>query len=830
MNDIVSNSFGEQSLFTINRNVFQHSDASSVFRAYFGDAMFKENTFYVVAGSDSGLLYQHVKNLGVPKGSRYLFVELPQVLALFRNIEAPGKDVSQDELVITGNENWLEIANEMGAKNYALLEQLVLLRSLAVVHGHYSEYPPFYRRLKKEFDTFHWDQQVTLGNRPFFISQIENLTENQVPALYLKNTFIGKTAVVLAGGPSLDELLPWVCLQRENLLVISVSRISRTLIQAGIQPDISVSIDPHAINLNVSREILEFQEGTVLVNEFHLSPNLLSSWGGLKVFTGPRYPWITPKQPENLAPTAGTTVTNTAFALAVEMGVGQIVLGGADFCFSQKGYTHASGTVEHAIGPRPHMSDQQVETNSGMMADTINAYVESAKPLNEMAQSAMNMGCRVINPAPGAMRLPNVEYIPVEDIKIEKMQYPSRVILADSIPPTDKNTLIKLYKEVLGEVDRVLKELTAIKVLSSKALDYNHKLFAKGIPGAGFHNKDKVERIEQQLNEKYASTGRFIRAFGAHHFLPIRLLDEDRHVEDLEEGCRLYHQAFVDTSTELIDILRLARIRTMSRLEEENPHPNLQRLLEQWNNDQQPGRAILWAKKHENHVNQLTSTQQGLLTKYQETFENSIDEIGHYYRASIERGIDLDSVVGVSQEYFLAKDIGRLLRLLTGLQEQHNQKQASLFIPLVEGYLAELRNEPTVAIDNYQSIVKGPAYVNALMRLFELHSQKHDYESSLATLKTLSGISPTFCPMYADMLQATGNVDSAAEIYTDHILANPDDLDTMMKLGKLYQQNDMTDGVKWTMNYILDKDSNNREAEKILSEIKLNEESGMSPP
>ncbi len=233
MGGIASNAFGERYLFGINRNLFQGSDASSVFRSYFGDKLFEEDTFYVIAGTDSGLLYQFVKTQGLPKGSRYLFVELPQILALME-----GLDGSQAELAVTTGENWLEQAKDMGVENYAVQERLVLLRSLGVVHGHYGQYPPSGDNSKVNSSFSSLIREGDLSSRPFVICQIENLTENQIPAIRLNGTFRGKTAVVLAGGPSLDELLPWVRQHRRNLFVIAVSRISRSLIEAGIQPDI----------------------------------------------------------------------------------------------------------------------------------------------------------------------------------------------------------------------------------------------------------------------------------------------------------------------------------------------------------------------------------------------------------------------------------------------------------------------------------------------------------------------------------------------------------------------------------------------------------------
>lgn len=828
---IASNAFGEHYLFAINRNAFANTDASTVFRSYFGESLFEEDAFYVIAGTDSGLLYQFIKTQGIPKGSRYLFVELPQVVALLKDSDEP-----QADLAITTEEDWLAQAEEMEVKKYAFMGRLALVRSLGVVHGHCSDYQPFWRKLKEEYDAYVQKIRLRSGTRPFIVCQLENLTENQIPAICLKNTFRGKTAVVLAGGPSLDELLPWVREQRQNLLVIAASRISSSLLQAGIQPDISVSVDPQAFNLSVCKDMLEFQDGTLLVNHYHLSSNLLASWGGQKVFMGFRYPWATPLQPANISSSGGTTITNVALDLAVETGVAQIILGGVDFCFAQQGHTHASGTVEHKMGSRPQLCEVQVETNSGKMADTDIGYRDSGKHIDLQAQGALALGCRFINPAPGAMRLPHVEHLPLEAIQVEALEVSAREHLIACVPSIDSNSRIRHYKETLGEVDRMLKDLRAVKSLSCKALNYNSKVLIKGVQGSEAHDEtgnidpvyaEKIERIKEQFSKKYEDTIKFIMHYGVSYFLPIHGLDL-KQLKDRIQNNKIYFQACADTCGELIDILHQARARIISRLEEEKPQPNVQRLLEQWRHDKQPGKAIQWARQHGEYVSQLPDTQQLALQSFQDSFNDTVEELGRQYVARIEQEIKLDGIASKAREYFLCLDQSGLLRLLASLQKHRDQEQASQLIPLVQGYLAEMANEPDEAKDAYQQITGGPAHIDALMRLFELHTNTEDWDSALDVLKTLHGISTTYSPMYADLLYSCEQVDSAVEIYTDYLLANPDDLNTMMKLGKVFRDCGSAEGVTWTMNYILGKDPDNHIARKLLSEVKVVEETELN--
>ncbi|MDT8384231.1 MAG: 6-hydroxymethylpterin diphosphokinase MptE-like protein [Gammaproteobacteria bacterium] len=813
----VCNAFGECYLFAINRNLFENTCANTVFQTQYGESLFQKDTFYVIPGTDSGLLFQYVKKHGIPAGSRYLFVELPHVLVLLGDLGS-----QEPELQITSDTHWLAQAKAMGAENYALLGQLTLMRSRGVLHGHYPDYPHFWSRLKGEFDAFSWQYALVQNAHYFTMRQIENLTENQVPALCLKDSFRGKTAVLLAGGPSLDELLPWVRQHRKNLLVIAVSRVSRALIQAGIQPDISVSIDPQPINLEVSRDMLEFQDGTLLVNNTHLTPYLLSSWGGEKVFIGQRYPWSTPQEPENLPPIEGPTVTESAFSFVVETGVTQIILGGADFCFSQSGYTHASGTAEHALGPRPMAGNLQVTTNSGVSANTSATLLKAAQYIDTQSQNAMARGCRTVNPAAGAMRLLHVDYAALNTIQITPMEIPARKIIADCVPPSDARVRISYYKEILSEVDHVLTELSIIKGLANKALIYNHKLIAKKEKGSEIHNKAKIKHVEKQLDGKYISTSTFIKHFGVRRFL-LLLRPTHRNTQDIEyKKNQHYFQAFIETSDEILDMLRLTRTRILSRVEEESPKPDVRHLIEQWRRDQQPGRAINWARYHAAYVSHLPIAEQQLLHDYQESIADVVAEIAQDHSALIERGASLGGAPDRAYEYFQCQNQQGLQRLLAGLEKNHKPDQAVLLIPLIRGYIAELEGDDTSAITAYESIASGPAYLNALKRRLMLYSNAGKNDAAIDALKTMSGLNSSFTPLYADMLLLTGNIDEAMNVYTDYLLDHPNDLDTVLKAGKLFWQCDMPQGADWAVRYILEKDPHNQNAQRFLIKIEKN--------
>ena len=826
LDTVVSNSFGEHYLYAVNQTAFQNTDAKTVFRNYYGDSLFQEHTFYIVAGTDSGLLYQFINATGVPKGSRYLFVELPEVLERLVEMKDP-----ENVMVTTTLPEWEQCGvSDMNMLDYAIQGSLVLIRSLGVVHAHYDDYLPLWRQLSEDVDKIRTNYRIGLSGQGFAIQQIENLTENQTPAIHLKDLFKGKTAVLLAGGPSLDSMLPWVKQQRNNLVVIAVSRTSASLLRAGITPDILVSVDPTPANLLISKEMYEFQDNALFVNEYHINSSLLACWGGNRVYLGPRYPWSTPLEPENLPHTTGTTVTNMAFAVAMDMGCEQIILGGVDFCYSPTGYSHAIGSIEHKHGTCPVSGNLRVETNSGKMADTRRDLLSSAHCLETKAQEAAEQGCRIINSSPNAVRLTNVEHLALDDIEIPPLPKPAIEIITDALPANDSKNRCLHYKEVLGEIDRVTAELREIKKLCTDALRHNRNIFKPHKKDSAAASEAKLKRIEEKLEQKHTEILRFVKHFGIRRLVftlkKHEQSEENPTKKELMENNKYYFLSLSDTAKEIIEILQQARTRTLTRLEEEKPTPDVNHLIDYWRSHRQPGRALQWKHRHKDYVEQLQDTQKSALASFQDDFDKLIDEIEEHHLIEIRRDASIDGSSAKARNFFLHRDEAGLLTLLSALKNHEDKELAHKHIPLVEGYLAELHDDIPLAIETYQKTKEGPAQIDSLQRLFALYVQNEDIDSILNVLHTLSGISSAYTPMYAELLNKKGDVEKSVEIFTDYILENPEDLNSVMKLGEIYYQHGAIDGVEWAMNYILSKDPNNQAAKALLKSLDQTQESG----
>lgn len=268
MGPFLTNGFGDRYLYGINRDVFNDIGSANLFRRQLEDLLL-EDRFHIVIGTDSGLLLQYVLNTGVPQGARYLFIEHPEVLASLE--EELDLQILGDDIICTTYDQYQEQAVAWNISSYIFIGQVLLHQSIAAQ----DDFPGIYQELiwnvRKEIKQFVWQINLSLGSEVFIQKQFDNLAENRLPAKLLQGLFPGKTAVLLAGGPSLDEIFPWLQKNRDHVVVLAVSRISRRLQEVGIAPDIIFSIDPHDVSFDVSKETLVFWKDAILVHMYHVS-------------------------------------------------------------------------------------------------------------------------------------------------------------------------------------------------------------------------------------------------------------------------------------------------------------------------------------------------------------------------------------------------------------------------------------------------------------------------------------------------------------------------------------------------------------------------------
>ncbi len=495
---VVSNIFGDQYLYSINRDAFNKVGSDAFYASHFGRGLIKKNTLQIIIGTDSGLLIKYINKQDIPEGSQFLFIEIDE-MASYLDQTLDWSKLDPRIKCISYN-NWFEQTKTLNITDYIYINNLKITKSIAAQDDFLSKYTEISWQVRKKLEQLFWQVNANLGSEAFLYRQIENLAENRVPSAYLKNTFCGKTAVLLAGGPSLDDFLPWVKANRDNFALLAVSRISRRLLEVDLKPDMIFSIDPHEISFDVSKEMLLLPEKTVFVNLYHASSMLVGQWRGRNVFSGQRFPWSTKLNEESIGKSGGT-VTNFALSTAIDMGFSQIILVGLNLCYSKDGYTHAKGSNEFDTGPNLGNLVTYVETNGGWLAETDHEFEAAVTYLKLQANDAKKHNVRLINPAPDAVKIPDIEHLSVEAIAINPLEKPALTSLHDALPEDTRESRTAHYKNILTELARANGNFRKIKHLALEALAANKGLFGRDGKKADFKYKKQMDKIERKLNQ-----------------------------------------------------------------------------------------------------------------------------------------------------------------------------------------------------------------------------------------------------------------------------------------------------------------------------------------
>ena len=817
----LSNRFGERYLYEVNRSAFDQVGAQALFKQRYEDIFLHTDRLRIIVGTDSGLLPNYVAQQKMPKGCRYLFVELDDV---FEQLQVNGVLAGLPEnIAAVTQERFWEKAEEFKITNYFYHDAVEFRESIGAIDAYLPEYRNLSAQIETAIKNKAYELWVDINSRIFIERQIENVSENRTPAAHLKGLFKGKTAVVLGGGPSLDEFLPWIKANRDRIAIFAASRVSLRLYEYGLSPHFIVSVDPQQVNYSISREMMLFSDDILFIHTNYVMPRLPAYWRGRSVYLESRFPWQSSMNEENLVGWR-PTVTNCAIGVAVDMGFEQVLLMGVDLCFDANGATHAAGSNEQKMGPK---LDQTlvVETNCGGLAETSPDYYSAISYLSRQAQIARERGCRLINPASGAAKIAHVDFFPVDAVFINSMDANPVERALTALPPENALSRQQDSLKVLEELQKVRSKLNEIVKLSRAALQHNKKLFLPKNQ-INSHAKMKMDNIEKRLNNEFQDMARLIKVYGIQDFLKTTRVDEWSTLDgaEIEQTGELYYQAYKDSAESLLDLLNKAIKRVKSRYEEDAATPDVNGIIEQYKEDVHHSRVAVLKYRNPDLEDRIApqecSRVQSLMEKAKVKFMERLDNPENKQLAFR----DLSGVRAKALAFLKSHDNQGLERLKTGLMHHPDQKEAGDLLFLVNGYLSELAKAHESALSSYQGLIGeefNPLVEEALRRVAVLSLEQHQIDMALLALECLSNASVNYKPKYADLLAAFGELQLAADVYTDYLELVPSDLNAMLKLGINYQKMGESDAANTVFSLILEQDPENVSAQELL-ENRLN--------
>lgn len=816
----LTNPFGENYLYSLNRNTFAEIHSDEIYRSFYGADFFEENSLYLIAGTDGGLLLNYLSRVELPRGCRVVLVELQEMIQRLKEVVTLDKLPSN--VILTTYHEMNSRLEEVRINDYLYSERAKILKSLCVTDALSDAYQELFDNVRASFEEAIGVTRNNFEGRMYTIRQIQNLAENRVPANYLQDAFQGKTCILLAVGPSLDKVIPWVIENRERLIVLAVSRTAKRLTEVGIIPDIFFSIDPTDYSFDVSREMLNYWKNCLFIAGNHICPALHGSWSGRSAYLGRLFPWPTPLEPANMT-SAGPTITQTAIAAAITMGFSRILLGGVDLCFSPEGHVYGASTQGREKGPRVGTIKGGVETNSGDRAETILAFSTAASITEKLADVGASRGCKLINLSAGAVKMRGIQYLPAEEVVLSDNHESPLTLIEKALPADGSKERLEHYTRVSQELTRVAKDLKSIMKLAKEGIAANKGLFGRDGKAAEFHHKKKMDKVEATLQTRYADLSQLLKKFGIMLFLKVIRPDwEDWTDEEVERTGTVYYEAYYKSAERFLELVTNSLQKLKVRQMEEGRGFNMKRMTEQWRSDQQFGRAQVWQNWHPEKMATINSAEKALWAEIDDKFQALMRREEHLSKSSEATPLDVKETRGRARRLFQRKD-SRVLKILTaGVEEKLGDSGAEPCYWLLQGYLAELSANVDEAFSWYGRIVEqGESEVmeDALARIATLSAESSDMEHLQLALQCLAGLSPVYLPKYGDLLWMLGDHASALDQYASYLEIVPHDTAAWLKLGTYYVKLGVSEGATMALEHVLETEPDNQTAKKLLEEL-----------
>lgn len=781
-----TNAFGDRYLYNLCRGNFDKVSAQAIFDAEFSKSLLQEDSLNIIIGTDSGLLPKYVQQQGIPIGSRFIFIEPDSVLEKLQQYQL--LDNLPPEIVCTTAAQWEDHANSLKIKEYSYINGVKSFNAICTQQAVLDDYTELSWAINETLNILHYRYNVVIGCESFIVRQLENISENILPVTLLANAYQGKTVIILTGGPSVTTVFPWLLDNRRKLVVFAVSRISRQLITAGIEPDFVFSVDPQDENIDVSKEMFLFSDKTIFIHSYHVQAALLNQWQGQSLYMGPRIPWKSDLNIDNVGG-AGPTVSNSALSIAHYFGFSKILLAGFDACYTKDGITHATGSDEQLAGPKYDFIPLQVETYCGEFRPTCHSYSMILLALAQQAEIITADHREIINLAPTAAKIANIIHIPTSEIVLTDLQADDINSVRQRIPQLSPSLLGKHYQAVLDELEKSDFQMKAIAKLAQRALDINNRMYNPEGMIENYKDKRELDDIEKQLKKKYRNHSKLVKKIGVRQFIKITSPhdSDDCNAEKAKKLGNIYYQAYRSGANNFSALINAAIARTKARQEELKEAPDFSLLLEQWNQDKSYRRAELWLKKHPSaHCpEQTTSALQALQDQFNQVLTNQ----NTVFKANVAKHSTLALLKSKIKLLFKHKKTDELNNLKTGFINDPNHDNKEPYLLLIDAYLAELKNDVETALVGYNKIInldKSPLLEEALLRIASVSLEQQNQQNALLALDCLANLSPVYLPYKAELARIIGDYLLAIDSYNTYITFFPEDTLSKLKLTALY--------------------------------------------
>jgi len=813
-----TNLFGERYFQEINHSAFEKSSAEDVFRPYYQEYLDESEAIYIVIGTDSGLLKQYLEENLKHRFCQFVFVEFDEVLEVLElGVDEFESLTDKDRQVWLFNQDFAPSQLNRAFGHYVIRRRIHLIKSLAVMDAKPgTPYAELWERFEVLFKTYLSAEMNSQSVKVFEEQRQLNVADNVIPAVELGPCIEGRDAVILGGGPTLDDAIDWVRENQDRLIIFAAARIAKRMEKEGILVDFFVTVDPFPWSFDNSKSVLTHADYSILVHSFHAQHRLISQWSGLSCYLGSRFGW----QSENEKPNfdgPGPTVTNTALHVAATLGAKRLFLAGIDFCYA-KGKTHESSSVEAQHNDTmAHHGKAMLVDNAGNMTETGDDFYSAKLAMESMIHYYLTHKPHLefISLGLHSAKMERVQFMPPEEVVIDagfKQDLIEEIKLDLTLSVNER---IQLTQNLLGMLEDQSKRFDKLHKVASDAVVVCDKLYDKSANLVEKHAK-KIQKLKKKVFHLVGKDGDFLTSYHAalfsDSFKPIEdesAMSNDQIVEQLES----FFGGMKSVSHAMQGMLERSIERAQLRLDELENKKFPSELFTQWQKWGEFGRALQWKGWHgDQHLNEVEALK---LDEAIVAFEEEFEKTDHQYQKRLESKVNnVSKILARANNAFSRQDIQEIeliinhVKDLASAQESHK----SDFLRLLTGMKSELEGNLVDAFNAYEPITLPSLRHMALKKMLPIALALEDYEAALTVLQRLVEIHLDYMVPYADMLKVLGNLDGAIEVLFMYLQKNPEKLSIKNKLAQFYLEADRPDHTQVLVAQVLAKDPGNKAA------------------
>jgi len=771
--------------------VFKETLSTEIYKNFVGLELLADKLF-VVLGTDSGLMLDYLETIA-KAGQRYIVLDFPEVIEHLKQ--------TRPNLLNTNSSFKVELHTfdefeyeylYINYQDYVIRNAIFLLGSYIVVNGEGS-YQGIYESYKEGFHRFQIDRVDNHDFKKVFDQQMESVVDLMHPIATVKDELKGDIpGIVLGGGPSLDQVIPWLRENQNRIWIFAASRICKRLLAEGITPDFIGVFDGQPLILEYSKEMYEFEKKSILITGEHPYRPLIRQWSGLKMYSRRRFPWA--KGSEQNFISDGPTVTNALFGIAAYLGVTNFYLAGVDFCFTSEGVCHESGSIE----AKNQQNDKFDTTAINYRGEKVGTNIQLYDARNLFEEQFLRLrkvwpSLKAHNLNDGAAVMQGIDYQSIENVILasekanivnafsEKLQFNAK---------TEKSFQTFLKKEV----NTYKKWFSDVSLHSKKGLHLTSILFAD-TSKVNARTKE-VLKLKAKLEKMVGTDYQTLVNYGYQAFM--------KSLKPVESETEMTEQEVVNALTGFFGglnqaandfIIKLQEIQKeiAFREQEINPQADFSSLAEYWLDNNMPGRFKVWlehyaAEPYDVYQNRFPE----LVAELESDFERVKTDETALERSFSQRFESPDDFVMRLQKAYQDKSeqaVRNILRQLNFIEAP----EYSIVKSFAGGLLLELKEAFEDALIHYLTIDPGKQYFIVQKQVFPLAFSLQRNQEGLEALKKLSEFDSRYISKYAEALSILGDIDGAIEIYQTYPLLN-EDTEAFIHLLSLHVQTNNIEG------------------------------------